>query len=99
MGWNVIKLAYQVFSQKFRKQSFDHFNCPTGLSPLLFSQLCVFHHNKAGGIWLDSITISTIAQQQHSKKAQQFSINEDVLLGKVWIGKPNSLYACLVSLP
>ena len=47
----------------------------------------MFHHNKAGAIQSDSVTINTIGQQQQSKtKAQQFSINEDGLLGKVWIG-------------
>ena len=53
-----------------------------GISTLLFSQLCVFHHTKAGGIQSDSITITTIGQQQQSKrKVQHFSINEDGLLG------------------
>ena len=37
--------------------------------------------------------------QQQYKKAQQFSINEDGLLGKVWIGNTSQLYLCLVTLP
>ena len=64
IGWNLIKLAYQVFINKFGKQSFENFDFPTGVSPLLFSQLSVFHYNKAGGIQSDSVTISTIWQQQ-----------------------------------
>ena len=60
-----------------------------GISPLLFSQLCVFHHSKAVGIQLDSVTLNTIGQQQLSKKAQQFSIIEDGVLGKVWIDNTN----------
>ena len=86
IAWNLIKLAYLVFIQKFGSKSLNHFDCPTDISPLLFSQLFVFHHNKAGGIQADSVTINTIGQQQPSKKAQQFSINEDGLLCKVWIG-------------
>ena len=68
IGWNLIKLAYQVFIQRFGAKSLEHFDCPTGISPLLFSQLCVFHHNKAGGIQSDSEIINTIGQQQQSKR-------------------------------
>ena len=87
--WNLNKLAYQMFSQKYGQQNFDTFDCPTCFRPLLFSQPCVFHHNKASGIQSDNITINTTGQQQQSKKAKQFSINEDGLLGKVWIGNTN----------
>ena len=53
ISWNLIKLAYQVFMENFGSMTAsENFNCPTGISPLLFSQLCVFHHNKAGGIQL-----------------------------------------------
>ena len=67
----------------------ENFNCPTGVSPLLFSQLCVFHHGKAGGFQSDSVTLKTNGQQQLTKKAQQFTINEDGLLSKVLIGNAN----------
>ena len=46
----------------------------------------MFHHNKVGGIQPDSLIINTIGLQKTSKKSQQFSINEDGLLGKVWTG-------------
>ena len=67
----------------------ETFDCPTGVSPLLFSQLCVYHHSKAGGFQSDSVTLNTNGQQQLSKKAQNFTINEDGLLGKVLIGNVN----------
>ena len=86
ISWKLIKLAYQVFVSKFGFKGLENFDCPTDISPLPFSQLCVFHHNKADGIQLERITIITIGQQQQSQKAQQFSISEDGLLGKVWIG-------------
>ena len=86
IGWNGIELAYQVFIQKYRQKNFDNFDGPTVLSPLLFSQISVFNYNRAGGIQSDSVTIRTFGQQQQSIKKQQFSINEDELLGKVWIG-------------
>ena len=49
IGWNLVKLAYEVFVQKYGELCLENFDCPTGVSPLLFSQLCVFHHCKAGG--------------------------------------------------
>ena len=69
--------------KNLEKRAWKILNCSTGISLLLFSQLCVFHHNKAGGVQLDSVTIDTTGQQQ-SKNAQQLFINEDGLLGKVW---------------
>ena len=50
IGWNLIKLTYQVFINIFGQKSLENFDCPTSMSPLLFSQLCIFHHNKAGRI-------------------------------------------------
>ena len=42
IGWNLIKLAYQVFVEKFGKESLEKFNCPTGISPLLFHSFVYF---------------------------------------------------------
>ena len=90
VGWNLIKLACEVFIQKYSNLCLENFDCPTGVSPLLFSQLCVFHHCKAGGLQSDSVTPNTSGQQQLPKiKAQNFTINEDGLLGKVLIGNAN----------
>ena len=69
ISWNLIKLAYQVFVKKYGLLSLKNFNCPVGISPLLFSQLCVFHQSKAGGIQLDIVTLNTIGQQQLSEKS------------------------------
>ena len=99
IGWNLIKLTYQVFIQKFRQNSLENFDYQTGISPLLFSQFCMIHHNTAGEIQSDSITISAIGQQQQYRKAQKFSINQDGLLGKVWICNTASPYVCLVIVP
>ena len=62
VGWNLIKLAYEVFVHKYGVLCMENFDCPTGVSPLLFSQLCVFHHLKAGGFQLDSVTLNTNGQ-------------------------------------
>ena len=69
ISWNLIKLAYQVFIEKFGLLILDNFNCLTRISSLLFVQLCVFHHTKAGGIQSDGVAINTIGQQQLSKKS------------------------------
>ena len=68
IGWNLIKLACKVFIQKYGVLCLENFDCPTGVSPVLFSQICVFHHCKAGGLQSDSMTLNTNGQQQLSKK-------------------------------
>ena len=88
IGWNLIKLAYQVFVKNYGILCLDNFDCPTGVSPLLFSQLCVYHHCKAGGLYSDGVTLNINGEQQlPKKKAQNFTINKDGLLGKVLVGK------------
>ena len=72
VGWNLIKLAFEVFVKNYGVLCLENFDCPTGVSPLLFSQLCVYYHCKAGGLQLDSITLNTNGQQQLSKKSPKF---------------------------
>ena len=90
VGWNLIKLAYEVFLKIYGVLCLDNFDCPTGVSPLLFSQLCVYHHCKADGLHSDSVTLNNSGQQQlPKKKTQKFTINKDGLLGKVLVGNAN----------
>ena len=42
VGWNLIKLAYEGFLQKYGILCLEIFDCPTGVSPLVFSHLCVY---------------------------------------------------------
>ena len=70
-GWNLIKFAYEAFVQKYGVLYLENFDCPTGVSPLLFSQLCVLHHCKAGRFQSDSVTLNTNGQQQLSKKSMK----------------------------
>ena len=87
VGWNLIKLAYEVFVKNYGVLCLENFDCPTGVSPLLFSQLCVYYHCKAGGLQVDSVTLNSNGQQQlPKKKTQNFTINKDGLLGKVLVG-------------
>ena len=59
ISWNQIKLAYQVFVQKYGLLSLKHFNCLMGIGPLIFTALCIPSH-KTGGIQLDIVTLNTI---------------------------------------
>ena len=68
VGWNYIKFAYEVFVKNYGVLCLDNFDCPTGVSPLLFSHLCVYHHCKAGGLYSDSVTLNIGGQQQLPKK-------------------------------
>ena len=45
IGWNLIQLSYDVFIKKYGTTGFDSFTCPEGVNPLLFSQLCIYHHS------------------------------------------------------
>ena len=45
VGWNLIWLSYNTFIQTYRTTGFDSFECPEGINPLLFSQLCIFHYS------------------------------------------------------
>ena len=63
VSWNLIKMAYEVFVQHYGLLCLENVDCPTGVSPLLFSQLCVFHHCKMGGLQSDSVTLNTNGQQ------------------------------------
>ena len=48
IGWNLIWLSYDVFIKKYGTTGFYSFICPEGVNPLLFSQLCIYHHSN---IW------------------------------------------------
>ena len=44
VGWNLVHLAFKEFIKLYGTAVFDSFDCPSGVSPLLFSQLCVYYH-------------------------------------------------------
>ena len=79
VGWNLINLAYEVFVKNYGVLCLENFDCPTGVSPLLFSQLCVYYHCKAGGLQSDSVTQNTNGQQQLPKKKPK--VSPSVMMG------------------
>ena len=40
----MVKLAYQDFLEKYNIEVFEDFECPDGVNPLLFSQLCIYYY-------------------------------------------------------
>ena len=40
----MIWLVYTVFVDKYGKEKFNSFECPAGVNPLLFSQLCLSYY-------------------------------------------------------
>ena len=44
VGWSLVKLAYQEFLKKYNVDVFEDFECPDGVNPLLFSQLCIYYY-------------------------------------------------------
>ena len=43
--WNLVKLAYQEILKKYNINVFEDFECPDGVKPLLFSQLCIYYYD------------------------------------------------------
>ena len=65
VGWNLIWLSYNAFVEQYGASGFDSFVCPEGVNPLLFSQLCVFHHsntNNSNGLGVSSNPVSQTEQ-------------------------------------
>ena len=64
VGWNLVWLSYNAFIEKYGTSGFDSFACLQGVNPLLFSQLCVYHHSnssKSSGL---AVSTQTVSQQQ-----------------------------------
>ena len=49
VGWNLVQLSYNTFIEKYGTLRFNSFTCLEGVNPLLFSQLCVYHHSDTSG--------------------------------------------------
>ena len=45
IGWNLTWLSYDMFMKKYGTTGFDSFTWPKGVNPMLFSQLCIYHHS------------------------------------------------------
>ena len=78
VGWNLIWLSYNAFVEKYGALGFDSFVCLEGVNPLLFSQLCVFHHANT-----DNSNVLGVSSNPVSQQTEQISSPEsDDLLKK-----------------
>ena len=64
VGWNLIWLSYYVFVEKYGTSGFDMFVYPEGVNPLLFSQLCVYHHSNTDKSSVLGVSSQLVSQQQ-----------------------------------
>ena len=63
VGWNLIWLSYNAFVEKYGASGFDSFVCPEGVNPLLFSQLCVYHHSNTNESSVLGVSSQLVSQQ------------------------------------
>ena len=63
VGWNLIWLSYNAFVEQYGASGFDSFVCPEGVNPLLFSQLCVFHHSNTDNSNVLGVSSNPVSQQ------------------------------------
>ena len=101
VGWNLVKLAYQEFLKKYNIDVFEDFECPDGVNPLLFSQLCIYYYadvvpavvneiqDEDGLIYTEEITNNKKDNVIDKRKCQNFINGEDEPAGTVTIGINN----------
>ena len=63
VGWNLIWLSYNAFVEKYGASGFDSFVCPEGVNPLLFSQVCVYHHSNTNNSSVLGVSSQLVSQQ------------------------------------
>ena len=97
IGWNFKWLSYDMFIKKYGTTGFDSFICPKGVNPLLFSQLCIYHHFnvwKTNTLGATSEVMSQNIEISKSPKTDDLSKKKDRLhfkrkngaIGQVTVG-------------
>ena len=97
VGWNLIQLSYNMFVEQYGASGFNSFVCPEGVNPLLFSQLCVFHHANTDNSNVLGVSSNPVSQQTEQisspkpedlceKKDQQNFDDVTTHIGQVTIG-------------
>ena len=97
VGRNLIWLSYNAFVVKYGALGFDSFVCLEGVNPLLFSQLCVYHHSNTNESSVLGVSSQLVSQQPeqiespkpddlYKKKDQQNFDDVTGHIGQVMIG-------------
>ena len=66
VGWYLVWLSYNAFIENYGTSGFDSFAHLEGVNPLLFFQLCVYHHSntsKSSGLGVSTQTVSYQQEQ------------------------------------
>ena len=74
VGWNLIRLSYNAFVEQYGASGFDSFICPEGVNPLLFSQLCVYHHSNTDNN--NKLGASSNPVSQQSEQISSWNIDD-----------------------
>ena len=99
VGWNLIWLSYNAFVEQYGASGFDSFICLEGVNPLLFSQLCVFHHSSTDNSNVLGVSSNPVSQTEQIsspkpddllKKNQQNFDNVTRHITQVTIGSKNN---------
>ena len=69
VGWNLIWLSYNAFVEQYGASGFNSFLCPERVNPLLFSQLCVYHHSNTN----NSNVLGVLSSQSLSQQTEQIA--------------------------
>ena len=80
VGWNLVQLSYNAFVEKYGTSGFDSFICLEGVNPLLFSQLCIYHHSntsKSSGLGVSTHTVSQQQEQIEPPKPNDLDKKKD----------------------
>ena len=81
VGWNLIQLSYNTFVEKYGTSGFDSFVCLEGVNPLLFSQLCVYHHSNTDKSSVLGVSSQLVSQQQEQVESSK---PDDLCKKKDW---------------
>ena len=101
VGWNLIQLSYNALVKQYGASGFNSFVCLEGVNPLLFSQLCVFHHSNKNNSNVLGVSSNPVSQQTEQisspkpddlfkKKDQQNFDDVTGHIGQVTIGSKNN---------
>ena len=63
VGWNLIWLSHNAFVGKYGTSGFNSFVCLEGVNPLLFSQLCMYHHSNKNNSSVLGVSSQLVSQQ------------------------------------
>ena len=88
IGCNLIWLGCEEFGRVYGFDPFKKFQCPQGIHPVVFAQICSFYHQ-------EKLQKQTESNSQGQSNVSSLGINlssdSDTTLGQVWVGDSHQL--------